>query len=99
MSDWQVGDLALCVDESNPAVPSLGPAVREGRVYTVKAVTRYRRWQRGSYDVGLILLEARHYTNRDGDFVANIFRKIIPDAPEPCEAEFVTLLKRNKVRA
>ena len=92
MTDWQIGDLALCVDDS--VLRHLGrywhgEGLRNGEVYTVSAVTS---------QLNLPHLMFTKRTGPDGS-LAGRFRKIIPDKHEPCEAEFVTLLKRAKVKA
>ena len=89
--DWQVGDLAVCIKSGQWAhivggMASSGPAYGE-----IRAVRRVGQWR--SY----IVLWLEGY---DGDcvneaFTAVRFRKVRPDN-EPCEEEFVTLLKRIK---
>lgn len=98
MSDWQVGDLAVCVDAgpstfngrlSNPARYGL----LEGRRYRVTGmiIRADSPWQ------GVHCLLIDDPTFRLG--LASIrFRKILPDKHEACEEEFVTLLKRTRRR-
>jgi hypothetical protein len=98
MSDWQVGDLAVCVD----AEPQAGDFIRDsqlrvGSVYTVtRVLLSGGRGDRTA--IGLSLLGMRPAGGREG-YCEDRFRKIRPDEHEACEPEFVTLLKRTKVRA
>lgn len=85
--DWQVGDLAVCVDASKHANSDLGkPPLEEGCVYTVVEVHNGMR--------GLEVAEAPCAPAIA--FKSSRFRKITPDSHEACEEEFVTLLKRTK---
>jgi hypothetical protein len=93
MSDWQVGDLAVCVDAA-PRVcecgkTHLGTTAPLGRTVEVSACgidarfcTKYpiMRWRGGPIDGALALR----------------FRKVRPDEHEDCEPEFVELLNRIK---
>ena len=95
MSDWQVGDLALCVDDA--PCPTFGPApLRAGATYHVVGVVPANIGRCGSCPAccGLYLDEvdcaALH------GFAGHRFRKIRPDKRESCEPEFITLLKRTK---
>lgn len=90
MSDWQVGDLALCVvkPKPDPGITSgWSPAV--GSTYTVMEVARDMR------GVVLNFFEDAAYDPYCG-FDAFCFRKIRPDKHEDCEPEFVELLNRVK---
>jgi hypothetical protein len=89
MSDWQVGDLAVCVDDS----PTLRPhcPLIVGRTYRVVGISILRE--------GLIVAEAVAMNQSfGGGFLMRRFRKVRPDEREACEPEFVTLLKRSKQR-
>lgn len=95
MSDWQVGDLALCVD-AKPCPHFGNTGLVEGVIYTVVKVyvpeiggasARFGRC------TGLELRELESGTAHG--FSAPRFRKIKPDA-EPCEEEFTVLIKRMK---
>jgi hypothetical protein len=86
MSDWAVGDLAVCVGPLDADDDERG--MFKGRIYTVSAyfITP------GGLD-GLLFKEGIdpspwHAWNPD------CFRKILPDKHEACESEFVDLLKR-----
>jgi hypothetical protein len=96
MTDWAVGDLAVCVDTLRPeeAKPgrSGGDTCRKGAVFTVIGIAR-DAWG----NVGLILDDIRS-DHPTGGYLASAFRKIRPDKHEECEPEFVTLLKRSKRR-
>jgi hypothetical protein len=101
VSDWQVGDLALCVDDGPcrcgncPAWPIFG--LELGKVYRVLAVRLDNQGLPG-------LVVDRPPTpptdpyHMAGSQIADRarFRKIRPDEHEACEPEFVTLLKRTK---
>lgn len=94
MSDWQVGDLAACVNSGKcPKCVNTCPlpALDEGRIYTVATIT--------SDEQGLLFDLAEFGRDPDWGFCAEHFRKIRPDEHEACEPEFVTLLKRTKVSA
>lgn len=91
MNDWQVGDLALCVE------PKLGRyavscGFRVGGVYTVAGVA-----QSGTR-IGLVF-DGRYSRHQSGAWCASGFRKVRPDEHEACEPEFVTLLHKSKVTA
>jgi hypothetical protein len=96
VSDWAVGDLAVCVKDgawefeqcSAPSdVEDKGP--RKGQMLRVSDVVQMR---------GEIWL---HFPDFDwcDVYLHSRFRKILPDKHEACESEFVTLLKRSKVSA
>ena len=89
MSDWAVGDLAVCVDAKGTST------ISEGRVYRVSAIAPPERWQSGYTGIGLFL-EGIGRPCLNQDFRATRFRKIRPDEREACEPEFVQLLKRSK---
>jgi hypothetical protein len=98
MSDWQVGDLAVCVDDS-PA--RHGPAIRclsAGIAYTV---SRVRYWNGAGkphgpalYLVGVSYHGSPRPNGEPRGWHSNRFRKIRPDEHEDCEPEFVELLNR-----
>jgi hypothetical protein len=98
MSDWEVGDLAVCVDDRPN--PVWGPSgLTMSAVYRVTGVifnpapsSLY-----GREDWGLFLAGIDSGTE-DG-FCGSRFRKITPDKREACEDEFVTLLKRIRENA
>jgi hypothetical protein len=98
MSDWQVGDLAVCINAGpllfNGRLSNGGGLLVEGRTYRVVAliVREDQPW------AGIACLVTDDADGHDG-FATCRFRKIRPDEHEACEPEFVTLLKRNKVSA
>lgn len=81
MSDWQVGDLALCVKGGVATVP--------GRIYTVTVIA--------SSSIGLLLqfreLEHRPTHSRDKSLAAR-FRKITPPAADEFDHETIALMNR-----
>lgn len=98
MTDWQVGDLAVCV--SNEPCDCCGmhlPAPEIGQVLTVAGVK--------ACEGSLFLLLPDGPTTRDGIhtndpwFAASEYRKVVKDAHEACEEEFITLLRKSRVRA
>ena len=97
MSDWQVGDLAVCVDaRPNPRCGHRPSPLVEGKVYRVAGIDPYpERHALYGMDTGLFLRGMRSAAN-SGGFAASRFRKIRPDEHEACEPEFVQLLKRSK---
>lgn len=97
MSDWQVGDLAVCVDARvNPRVGSC--PLQVGRVYRVARVVGSGPCALyGRHSLGLILAGVP-WSEPEGAAELR-FRKIRPDEHKACEPEFVTLLKRSKAPA
>jgi hypothetical protein len=94
--DWNIGDLAVCVDDS-PRYPSHRVLVENGRVYRVSGLSQMSDGEPSLFldgVIGWLPGEEKPWPYR-----AHRFRKIRPDALEECEAEFVTLLKRTKVKA
>ena len=91
MSDWQIGDLAVCVQDWPEAVAC---GIVAGKAYGVAGVyVSPRTGNVGLVLAGVVVPRPHNSTN------ARHFRKIRPDTHEPCEEEFVTLLKRGKVSA
>jgi hypothetical protein len=85
---WEVGDLALCVDDGRCTCCG-EQYFRNGGVYTVAGA-----WPLDG-EVWLSFEDISPLAH-DEWWNAVTFRKIIPDAHEACEEEFVTLLKRTK---
>jgi hypothetical protein len=87
VNGWQVGDLALCVNDTPTKYWGYCP-VKKGGVYKVVGFDLVAR---PNSDLG----------NGIGLFLEGVgvsvkrFRKIKPDA-EPCEEEFTVLIKRMK---
>jgi hypothetical protein len=94
MSDWQVGDLALCVSRHD-AYPAI---VQPGRSFVVLGVWRDIPAVGDPSDLGIALTFRGVPRMDDGEsgYDAARFRKILPDKHEACEPKFVTLLKRTK---
>lgn len=99
MSDWQVGDLAVCVDCSEFVCASGTKhtaiyAVPVGTVIKVAAIVP-AIIDRG-YGAGepCGCLNLRNADGKGGNL--RRFRKIRPDEHQACEEEFVKLLKRSK---
>lgn len=88
---WEVGDLALCVNDS---LIRCSGGINHRGVYSVAGkVMRVDEMFVDTCGCCTVL------TGGDGKGgVAQRFRKILPDQHEACEAEFVTLLKRSKKR-
>jgi hypothetical protein len=90
VSDWQVGDLALCVDGTWFDQCGLRfPGPKTGEVHSVTDVTVAPE--------GFTCIDLEGFGDLGMD--ARQFRKIRPDEHEDCEPEFVTLLNRIKVEA
>jgi hypothetical protein len=96
MSDWQVGDKAVCVDAAITPHSVVGEVSKlvVGRIYTV---CKLRPTNAGIMRLGLA--EFHHADNTHSCFYACRFRKVVQDKHEPCEEEFVTLLNRKRVSA
>jgi hypothetical protein len=95
MSDWQVGDLAVCVDAGPSKFDGRPCPLAEGVAYTIADIVlpgEYRHLRKCVHGA-LKVSGSRYY------YIASRFRKIRPDKHEDCEPEFVTLLKRTKVAA
>ena len=96
---WQVGDLALCVDNAIGDQEALASFLVVGKIYKVAEVgiPKESRAKRVCLAFREAVLGATDKTA--WAFNADRFRKIRPDKQEPCETEFVTLLNRIKVSA
>jgi hypothetical protein len=91
---WQVGDLALAVGVKREDFPGgyfAEGAVACGTIYRVAGV---------NFINGIIGLRFDGFPSptAHGHWHSASFRKIHPDKAEQCEPEFITLLKRSKVR-
>jgi hypothetical protein len=88
--DWEVGDLAVCVDAEFYDFcgrPAVGPSL--GSKHVVADV--------GFAPEGFVWIDLLGFGGTGMD--ARQFRKIRPDEHEDCEPEFVELLKRSRVKA
>ena len=83
---WQVGDLAVCVDDAPCRCCGSNGGMVAKRIYRVSQV----------------MCDGRGLNVSDIDpaphvgIVSSRFRKVVQDKREACEDEFVTLLKRSK---
>lgn len=94
MADWQVGDLAVCVDAT--PVRGFPLYLTQGATYTVTGL----HWSIcPHYGPGLGLDFAEIESVTIDGYYSGRFRKIRPDEYEACEPEFVTLLKRIRESA
>ena len=90
---WQVGDLALCVDDS-PCMVSQSPSgLVRGKGYEVVGIEIVPEGFEDSGEVGLHI--ADDPLPASYSWAAERFRKIKPDT-EPCEEEFTVLIKRGR---
>ena len=90
MIEWQVGDLAVYVDNRDALTGKISPVAsfEIGHVTRVTAV----------FAVGSTpMLYVEGGKNVNG-YRASRFRKIHPDEHQACEPEFVMLLRRSKVK-
>lgn len=101
MTDWCVGDLAVCVDAKPQAGDWLSTCpLIEGRIYTVTGIYALSRPTNDRCRLGFTLAEVSPSHGRLG-FCADRFRRIVKDAHEASEKceQLLTLLKRRKVSA
>ncbi|QDP53755.1 MAG: hypothetical protein GOVbin7759_42 [Prokaryotic dsDNA virus sp.] len=87
MTDWQKGDLALCVRHVAP--------IKVGQIHTVVFVAPDR-------NTGIIALafEGVEPANPEADcFLSNRFRKITPPRPTADDREVIDIMKGRKVPA
>jgi hypothetical protein len=100
---WQVGDLAVCVDDAPCPCCGQQQAVRKGNIYTVSEVSLQPESEDYEEVVYLRLAEIPPQRGISHGHLNEVdcecFRKVVRDKHEACENEFVTLLKRTKVRA
>lgn len=90
MSGWQVGDLALCIEDRD--IDGVKMEVNIGQVYSVTEVHHNDEDLFADDAIsGIILI----LSGLEPGFCSSCFRKIKPDA-EPCEEEFTVLIKRMK---
>jgi hypothetical protein len=79
MSDWQVGDAALCVTVTHPAFVTQSSILRVGAIYTVVKVGRPIERMGGERALGLAEACPR---NAGNGFPETLFRKLEPHAPD-----------------
>ena len=99
MNDWQIGDMALCIDASAPRDVCGNGGIEAKREYIANLIEGriYKVTQIVTCSCGEHVGLGCHADRAGGS--SDRFRKIAPDKHEACEAEFVTLLKRRKVAA
>lgn len=96
MSDWQPGDLALCVRHlAQDHMPTVAP-VRVGAVYTVTKVSAGRDVY-GRVGVALTLDRDNHRVLNWAGYNAAAFHKIRPHTPDAEDAETIRLLTGKPV--
>lgn len=92
--DWQVGDLALCVNDTPDPTPwgACECNVRRGAVYTVSHIYRDR------FGLGLNFVEEFAPANEDylAGYCATRFRKIRPHEADEEDRETIRLLTEKK---
>jgi hypothetical protein len=92
MSDWQVGDLAVCVDDCPcPVTKRPVRGIHAGKSYTVAGFIQFK-------EKTFLRLAGVEAVSQSGGFFPHRFRKIRPDEHEACEEEFRILLKLSKQR-
>jgi hypothetical protein len=98
VSDWQVGDLAVCVVVGDVHCVRCrhrgngSPQDALARKVVAVRLSIMTRGPNAGTPCGCVTLDLD-----DGSMgVVQRFRKVISDKHEPCEAEFVTLLNRTK---
>lgn len=95
MSDWQVGDLALCVGYRGPDgwrdFNAPRPA-RNGMIYQVQLVMIAPGWT-------ALVLDGAQSTWTNGAYNARSFRKIPPHEADAFDCEVIDLLNRKLVEA
>lgn len=101
MSDWKVGDLAVCVDSgalSCPHVPRLThTGLRTAKDAAPRIVFGIRATGPSTRGV---FCGCTSLTFADGSQgVSQRFRRVRPDAHEKCEEEFTKLVRRGRVDA
>lgn len=90
MSDWQVGDLALCVSSKHRLFASPSRILRAGRVYSVKRVGRPIDWCDG--DRALALAGAVPDRGPGYGFPDSLFVKVTPPAADEFDRETIELM-------
>lgn len=91
MSDWQVGDLALCVSIEHPLFKGPSSILRAGAVYTVVVVGSPISWANNERALGFS--EAKPKKVGRG-FPETLFRKIDRHQPDEFDRETIALMNR-----
>ena len=90
--DWQVGDLALCVNATDGSQGWAGSLLREGAVYTVENASMV--CFSGEHVLVLNEVKAPDYTE---GFNVTRFIKITPPEADEFDREVIELLRREPV--
>lgn len=95
MSDWQAGDLALCVRVTHPAFPrQRSKRLRIGVVYTVRKVGRPHMKFDGEQALAFAEVQPRL---RGRGFLESMFRKVTPPAADEFDRETIALMNGIRV--
>lgn len=95
MSDWQIGDLALCIANRLPPPKDMpSELLRVGAIYTVRSV----RWSNGDRCIAIGLNEVRS-RGPLGDWHSCVFRKVTPPEADAFDHETIELMNRKPVEA
>lgn len=96
MSDWQAGDLALCV-RGGPIVakPRASKFPIAGQIYVVRSVHNGMNWQVSGVDLGIVLEGAPpNSAARHGAWWHGRFVKVTPPAADEFDRETIALMNR-----
>lgn len=101
MTDWQKGDLALCVDDgpkpwlTDEQLRQLN-RIKKGRVYTVTGLGRV-----GTRSGPTFFIEGAPatYEHRGIGWTASRFRKVTPPKADEFDREVIDLMNRKPVEA
>jgi len=101
MTDWQKGDLALCVDDglkpwlNGEQILNLN-RIKKGRVYTVAGLGRV-----GTCSGLTLFIEGvpATYEHRGMGWTASRFRKVTPPKADEFDREVIDLMNRKPVEA
>lgn len=96
MSDWQIGDLALCVAVEHPMFDLPSSILRVGAIYTVARIGRPIGWASGERALGFTDVAPR-IAGRG--FPETLFRKIESHEPDAFDTEVIEQMKGAPVDA
>lgn len=94
-ADWQVGDLALCIDNSPHPRENMAPQLQIGQIYRVAALGV----PEGASWFCLAFRDFVKSNRRAAAFRAQRFRKIRPDAHEGEREDWNLLLETHRSKA
>lgn len=96
-TDWQAGDIALCIDaRPNAFLPLHASGLEKDRYYTVAGVDLVWDFSLGRMVTGLSLNELRP-TIPSGCFLASRFRKVRPDTLPGYDEALASLIAGHRV--